>query len=488
MIFIECNNTDSDVAYKISAGNYNSSENKTFYIAIRINKSDLENLLNNNDLYFSETIKKGEDAGYIYFALGVVKFVSGEVAEPATDKGFTLIHGDFLKTGTVSADIIRVGSDADRRLSEGEDANAIITENKDSWDNAATKANEANQSITDMSSDSKLTPVKKITLKRELAIATQQKTNAVNAANSITDTEGNTIAEIIAKANDLNLSYIELNNYVTELISDITVTTNINSEDLTLKFTNFYSYLNSIYDKINTYLNIARKFTDTVSENNYTEIKGGKIKTGEITGSTGKTVFDLNNDFIKVAEVIKLGKLPDNSDGMMINNDNLKFSTNGVWLRKGYSYVENGYKYNGYGGLLRGLTIEESVFYKKLSIISSNYSEVTWWNLSIDLVYLIDNLDSFNGEVILEGDFQAYNVTMYSTTDETLEYDSPGNVFENEWVFCGSDDEVDYKKYSINNYSLNKNLKYWVIISGANTHQGFRKVAANLRIVEKIQL
>jgi hypothetical protein len=223
------------------------------------------------------------------------------VAMPAIDKGFTLIHGDFIQTGTVQADYIRVGSDADTRVSEGEEANQIVQENKNVWDQAAINAQNALSNISDMSSDSKITPVEKINLKREFDIATQEKTNAALIATSIKDNAGNEIPAIATAKNNLITSYNNLNTYVSPLLADMNATSNVDSTILTQKFTDFYEKLDLVYKAIDEYLNVARNFADNVSTTNYTEINGGTIKTGTITAD--KIVVEGRNFIIKDLQI-----------------------------------------------------------------------------------------------------------------------------------------------------------------------------------------
>jgi hypothetical protein len=268
-----------DISYKVSAGNKIETTTKDYFMSIRIDKNDTENLNNGNIISFNVEMEKGEIGGYTYYPLGVVRFVAGEVAMPAIDKGFTLIHGDFIQTGTVQADYIRVGSDADTRVSEGETANQIVQENKNVWDQAAINAQNALSNISDMSSDSKITPTEKINLKREFDIATQEKTNVVLTADSIRDNAGNEIPTIVTAKTNLITAYNALNTYVSPLLVDMSVTSDVNSTTLTQKFTDFYDKLNGVYKAIDKHLNVARNFADNVAANGYTEIDGGKITT-----------------------------------------------------------------------------------------------------------------------------------------------------------------------------------------------------------------
>ncbi len=271
-----------DISYKIASGNKIETTTIDYFMSIRIDKNDTENLNNGNIISFNVEMEKGEIGGYTYYPLGVVRFVAGKVAMPAIDKGFTLIHGDFIQTGTVQADYIRVGSDADTRVSEGEEANQIVQENKNVWDQAAINAQNALSNISDMSSDSKITPTEKINLKREFDIATQEKTNVVLTAESIRDNAGNEIPTIVTAKTNLITAYNALNTYVSPLLVDMSVTSDVNSTTLTQKFTDFYDKLNGVYKAIDEHLNVARNFADNVSTTNYTEINGGKIKTGTV--------------------------------------------------------------------------------------------------------------------------------------------------------------------------------------------------------------
>ena len=111
-------------------------------------------------------------------------------------------------------------------------------------DQAAINAQNALSNISDMSSDSKITPVEKINLKREFDIATQEKTNVVLTADSIRDNAGNEIPTIVTAKTNLITAYNALNTYVSPLLVDMSVTSDVNSTTLTQKFTDFYDKLN----------------------------------------------------------------------------------------------------------------------------------------------------------------------------------------------------------------------------------------------------
>ncbi|MGB4374082.1 MAG: phage tail spike protein, partial [Defluviitoga tunisiensis] len=288
----------NDSAYNCGSGNQTLSTN-VYYIFIRIQKGDYGNTSGNNKLVFSTT-KLENTATYNYYPLGMAEF-DGTRTKIATSYGFTLIDGNFIKTGTVQADYIRVGSDADTRVSKGEEANQIVQENKNVWDQAAINAQNALSNISDMSSDSKITPVEKINLKREFDIATQEKTNAALIATSIKDNAGNEIPAIATAKNNLITSYNNLNTYVSPLLADMNATSNVDSTILTQKFTDFYEKLDLVYKAIDEYLNVARNFADNVSTTNYTEINGGTIKTGTITAD--KIVVEGRNFIIKDLQI-----------------------------------------------------------------------------------------------------------------------------------------------------------------------------------------
>jgi len=95
-----------DVSYKVASGNKIETTTIDYFMSIRIDKNDTENLNNGNIISFNTEMEKGEIGGYTYYPLGVVRFEAGKVAVPAIDKGFTLIHGDFIQTGTIEAEQI----------------------------------------------------------------------------------------------------------------------------------------------------------------------------------------------------------------------------------------------------------------------------------------------------------------------------------------------------------------------------------------------
>ena len=96
----------NDSAYNCGSGNQTLSTN-VYYIFIRIQKGDYGNTSGNNKLVFSTT-KLENTATYNYYPLGMAEF-DGTRTKIATSYGFTLIDGNFIKTGTISADKIKSG-------------------------------------------------------------------------------------------------------------------------------------------------------------------------------------------------------------------------------------------------------------------------------------------------------------------------------------------------------------------------------------------
>ena len=116
--------------------------------------------------------------------------------------------------------------------------------------NAQISANTANTLLSDIANDSKLTSVEKKSIKVQL--------DAIIAEKSILDAQATTYGITTEKTN-YDSAYTALNTYITPLLADLTMTSDIIGDTFSLKFSNYYSskvsLLNKISDVIQSQLN-----------------------------------------------------------------------------------------------------------------------------------------------------------------------------------------------------------------------------------------
>ncbi|MGG4438299.1 hypothetical protein AAXE64_27490 [Priestia megaterium] len=108
--------------------------------------------------------------------------------------------------------------------------------------NAQTSANTANQAITDMSSDSKITPVEKVQLKKEWAVIAAEKPQFESVAT--------TYAITTEKTNYVN-AYNALNTSITSILSNMSTTTDVNGATFRNTFDDYYDKKAQLVKKIN---------------------------------------------------------------------------------------------------------------------------------------------------------------------------------------------------------------------------------------------
>ncbi|MGB4435496.1 MAG: hypothetical protein WBI45_08620, partial [Defluviitoga tunisiensis] len=97
-----------DTTYTVERSASSTYTTATYYLIVRINKNDPNNMNSQNILYTSSTLDKGQIGDFTYYPLGTVKFITNEIPIVSIDKGFTKIHGDYIQTGTITADKINV--------------------------------------------------------------------------------------------------------------------------------------------------------------------------------------------------------------------------------------------------------------------------------------------------------------------------------------------------------------------------------------------
>jgi phage minor structural protein len=112
-----------------------------------------------------------------------------------------------------------------------------------------TKANEVSNKVTDMASDSKLTPTEKIQLKKELDIVINEKTNI----------EAQADVYAISKTN-YQTYYTNLYDFVNPLVTDLTTTSDVVGTTLRTKFNDYYKYKALLLKDIS---NATKNYSDT---------------------------------------------------------------------------------------------------------------------------------------------------------------------------------------------------------------------------------
>jgi len=153
-------------------------------------------------------------------------------------------------------------------------------------DNAATAladATTANSLLSDIASDSKLTPVEKQSVKLEWDVVVAEK--------SANDTQATSFG-ITTEKTAYGTAYTTLSTYITPLLTDLTATSNIVGATFRTNFKNYYdartTLLNAIATKAKTLADAAQSTANTASNTitNWTKpgettIDGNKIYTGD---------------------------------------------------------------------------------------------------------------------------------------------------------------------------------------------------------------
>ncbi|MFQ3543663.1 hypothetical protein Q7A53_06225 [Halobacillus rhizosphaerae] len=112
---------------------------------------------------------------------------------------------------------------------------------KSTADTAKTNAQTANNSISDLANDNKLTPVEKHTLKKEWDIIKSEKTDLENM--------GNLTGVTLEKTTYVN-AYNDLDNFITPLLSNLAITSSTTGTTLRLKFKTYYDARTALLNKV----------------------------------------------------------------------------------------------------------------------------------------------------------------------------------------------------------------------------------------------
>lgn len=218
-------------------------------------------------------------------------------------------------------------------------ATSVANTAQDSADQAQTDANAANSKLTEIASDSKLTPSEKQATKKEWDIIVSEK--------PLLELQANSFGVTTEKVNYTN-SYDSLNTYLSTLLSDLTVTSDIVGNDFRLKFKTYY-------DNRTTLLNKISDVTKSVADNSIQQ--DASYNNVKINSTNGLVVTNQDATQTKV-----------NGDGVEVQGGNITVYDevgNLVMDGRGLNPLET----SGWG-VTTGLTFAESSF------IPNDYVEV----------------------------------------------------------------------------------------------------------------
>lgn len=342
--------------YTCGSGNQQLSVG-TYYLYIQIKLSDPANASGMNKLVFSSTPLENT-AELNYYALGMAEF-DGTRTKVATSYGFTLIDGNFIKTGTIQADKIAVGAVTSDAIQDG-----AITVNK-IQDDAVTSNKIQNGAVTAIKIENGAVTTEKI----QDGAVTNQKIEA-GAKNynikGLTITPDDVVAgkatwtaftfQLINSATEYSCSagnsqltsgiyYIYVRIKLTDPSNSSGQNTLVFSATPLTNGSDICYYPLGMADFNGTRTKIAVSYGFTLIDGNFIKTgtiladklgvnelsaisaNAGTITAGTIQGSTGTTKFDLNNDRIEVGSgLVKIGKgvLSGGGDGILLNAANLE--------------------------------------------------------------------------------------------------------------------------------------------------------------------
>jgi len=152
----------TDTAYTIGSGQADLDPGDmsplpwTWYLYIRIKEDDPSNLTGNNRLLFSR--EAVTDGTFKHYPLGMAVYNPPFPVKIATSYGFTLIDGNYIKTGTIDADRISIGSITSDYLDD------TVNTSLANANTALSNANTALELAEDIVSDDKITNDERIEL------------------------------------------------------------------------------------------------------------------------------------------------------------------------------------------------------------------------------------------------------------------------------------------------------------------------------------
>jgi hypothetical protein len=213
-------------------------------------------------------------------------------------------------TAQTSADNAQAAAVAAQSTADTAKANAATAQT--AANNAQTAADTANTKLTDIASDSKLTPVEKQATKKEWDVIVSEK--------STIDSQATTFA--VDRTNYDN-QYTALSDYITPLLADLGSTSAIDGPTFRIKFKGYYdartTLLNAIASKAKTLADnaqIAANNAQTTANNSVQ--KGTFYNRVKISNEAGIQVIDLsNNERVKIGQ---LGQPAENRYGFQLKD------------------------------------------------------------------------------------------------------------------------------------------------------------------------
>ena len=226
-----------------------------------------------------------------------------------------------------------------------------ITQAQTDATNAKTSAGTANQLLTDLSSDSILTPVEKKSIKKEWDIIVSEKAKI--------DGEATKFGVVTEKAT-YNTQYSSLNTYIAPLITNLNANSTIVAGTFRANFKNYYDarqdVLNAITSKAKTLADSANAGVSTINSKINSAVTTID-KTG-VTVKDGSFFLEDNGTDTKYSVVAKVNLIKDHSFEAITNfNDNVYnadmlsykvsdqdlISQDSSWRAVGSPYIHNGY-------------------------------------------------------------------------------------------------------------------------------------------------
>jgi hypothetical protein len=230
----------------------------------------------------------GEDA--IYFDPTTKKYKINGTLEA--------VDGDF--SGTVKAEKIvgkvvasQIDILPDENISSAEDWNTRISDAQSTANTAQTAANNAqtaadtaNTKLTDIASDSRLTPVEKQAVKKEWDIIVAEKPTIEAQANSYA---------ITAEKTNYITAYSDLSTYITPLLLDLGTTDDIAGDTFRSKFRDYYDKRTLLLKKIS---DLAKLYADTAqtAANNAQAVADNAQYAADVAWATADTAQTAANN------------------------------------------------------------------------------------------------------------------------------------------------------------------------------------------------
>ena len=230
-------------------------------------------IMNTDDINTADKVWRWNSGGLGFSSTGY----NGTYETAMTQDG--QIVADFITTGKLNAGVVQVGSET--TFETGYNSNAAFV--------AATTANNA---ITDLSNDNKLTPSEKQTLKIQW--------DTIVAEYTPIEAQATTFG-ITTEKTAYTSAYTTLSTYITPLLTDLTITSDITGSTLRTNFSAYNTAKVNLTNAINTAIkNGARPvtwvpaYTDITgtkpvinADKTSTVINGGLITTGSLKVGTG---------------------------------------------------------------------------------------------------------------------------------------------------------------------------------------------------------